>query len=442
VVPLFPSSSPAEPPERPTPGPIRSEGSIGLPPFQPDGPPVPFDLGGGIEAPAPAKPASSWPEHPGASDPSEHRDDVPWLQIPVGDEHDPAAGAPPWPGPSSNGHGPAPGASSASGSGSGDGPNGLNGLNGSSLLGGDVEPDGFVWPDDSAALGRTEAPDGLSLHEGPKRNGNGLSAGIGAGWPDTPRRDGSTTADPNPNEWPYVADRPARGAAPEAAAAPVVPLHDDRDRPRHDPVVDAGHDRVAGSRHDARHDHDAEAEADADISSGDRPAAAVAAPAASETGVARALPVIAVGVIVAVLAVGVAWVVMFGEDPGESANQSTTSAPPPGELRGDTGAGAGEEVTAVENPTGVQLDWGATDGPQVVLVLSDTQPPRTLPAKTGSALMVPASSLDPDLGYCFAVVPATDPLPTPADLAAGLDDGAIQPDACIRGASPASVLRQ
>jgi hypothetical protein len=149
--------------------------------------------------------------------------------------------------------------------------------------------------------------------------------------------------------------------------------------------------------------------------------------------------VIAVGVIVAVLTLGVAWVVMFGEDPGESANRSTTSAPPPDELRGDTG---GEDVMAVENPTGVQLDWGATTSPQVVVILSNTQPPRTLPAKTGSALLVPATSLSPDDGYCFAVVPATDPLPTPAEIAANLPDDALQPEACVRGASAESVHRQ
>jgi len=417
VVPLFPS----EPAGRPTPNPapLRPEAPFGLPPFQPDGPPVPLDLGGQSEAPPAPKPASPWPEHPGASDPSEHRDDVPWLQIPVGDEGDPAAGAPPWPGPSSNGHGP-------------DGSSGVNGPAAGSV----AEPDEFVWPDDDAAPGRAPAPDGLALHEGPRRNGNGLSAGIGAGWPDTPRRSGPTTADPNPNEWPYVADRP-RGAPPEDVA-PVIQLRDDHDRPQHGAVADPGPRLVR--------DHDdgyaVGAEPAGHDPSGDR-LAATPAPAVAEdagAGVARALPVIAVGVIVAVLTLGVAWVVMFGEDPGESANRSTTSAPPPGELRADPGAG--EEVTAVENPTGVQLDWGATEGPQVVLVLSDTQPPRTLPAKTGSALMVPASSLDPDMGYCFAVVPATDPLPTPVDLASGLGDDAIHPDACIRGASPTSVLRQ
>jgi hypothetical protein len=156
--------------------------------------------------------------------------------------------------------------------------------------------------------------------------------------------------------------------------------------------------------------------------------------------VARALPVIAIGVIVAVLTLGVAWVVMFGEDPGESANQADTTIPPPEELRGDTAAG--EDVMAVENPTGVQLDWGATSGPQVVVILSGAQPPRTLPAKTGSALLVPASSLNPDDGYCFAVVPATDPLPAPADLVADLPDDALQPEACIRGATAATVIRQ
>jgi hypothetical protein len=418
VVPLFPAGPQAD---RPAPPPARPDAPIGLPAFQPDGPPVPPDLGA-IESPVASKPAPVWPEHPGAGDPSERRDGMPWLQIPVGDDSDPAAGAPPWPGPSSNGDAGASGPAGSAGS----------------AVRGDVEPDGFMWPDDAAALGRTATPDGLSVQEGPKRNGNGLSAGIGAGWPDTPGRSGAA-ADPNPNEWPYVADRPARGAtasagaAVDAAPAPVVPLHEG-----HDHGTPAGTDLGSGGWAPSPTLTPVPVIDGGDHASGDP--AAGAAPVETHAGVARALPVIAVGVIVAVLTLGVAWVVMFGEDPGESANQSTTSAPPPGELQGDTGAG--QEVTAVENPNGVQLDWGATDGPQVVLILSDAQPPRTLPARTGSALMVPASSLAPDVGYCFAVVPATDPLPTPTDLAADLADGAIAPDACIRGATASTVVRQ
>jgi hypothetical protein len=424
VIPLFPGADgqgPSDRDARPAPPtgfaaepPARPEPLIGLPAFQPDGPPAPPDLGpggpGSPSGPPPPAPATSaWPEHPGAGDPSEHRDGG-WLHIPVGDENDPAAGAPPWPGPSGDGDGTALGAAE-----------------------GDVEPDGFVWPDDSKALGRTPAPDGATVQDGPRRNGNGLSAGIGAGWPDTPRRNGSRPADPN--EWPYVADRPARGAGAEAPPAPVVPLPE-HDRHGADP---GGRAASAVAAPPAPVPVAAAVPDDEGDSSGGI-APVPPAETAAEMGMARALPVIAVGVIVAVLTLGVAWVVMFGEDPGESANQSTTSAPPPGELRGDTGGAEG--VMAVENATGVQVDWGGTEGPQIVVILSDAQPPRTLPATTGSALLVPASSLDPAVGYCFAVVPETDPLPTPAQLAADLPADALQSGACVRGAAAQTVIRR
>jgi serine/threonine protein kinase len=424
VVPLFPADDrPAPPaPSAPQP-PVRPEPPLGgLPPFQPDEPPGPPRLDV-VPDPSPASSAfsapaapSAWPEHPGANDPSERRDDVGWLEIPIGEEDDPAVGAPPWPG----GFGTAA-----------------------------VEPDGFVWPDDTRPpAAEAPAPEGLARPDGPRRNGNGLAAGIGVGWPDTPRRNGSTPTDTT--AWPYVADRPSRnGDGPDhtdlaalPAAPASAPVDDDRGR-EHD------RDRVRHDEHDGFADHEAPADrgpdsggwapssAPADEASGDASPAVTDETTDPNMGVARALPVIAVGVIVAVLALGVAWVVMFGEDPGEQASQASTSAPPPEELQGDTAVD--DSVMAVENPTGVQLDWGATTGAQVVVILSDTQPPRTLPAKTGSALLVPASSLDPDGGYCFAVVPSTDPLPTPADLAADLPDDALRPGACIRGATADSV---
>ncbi|HEV7758252.1 MAG TPA: hypothetical protein VGO78_04665, partial [Acidimicrobiales bacterium] len=411
VVPLFPADDRPAPPAPPAPQPqppVRPEPALGgLPPFQPDEPIGPrLDV---VPDPSPAP--SAWPEHPGANDPSERRDDVGWLEIPIGEEDDPAAGAPPWPG--------------AIGTAA-------------------VEPDGFVWPDDTRPPA-APAPEGLARPDGPRRNGNGLTAGIGVGWPDTPRRNGSTPADTT--AWPYVADRPSRSngdgedhadhtelAAVQAAPAPA-PVHDDRGRD-HDGF--AGHEAAADRGHDSGDWMPSPAPAD-DDPGGDHSAVITDETADPNMGVARALPVIAIGVIVAVLALGVAWVVMFGEDPGEQAAQSSTSAPLPEELQGDTADDEG--VMAVENPNGVQLDWGATTGPQVVVILSDTQPPRTLPAKTGSALLVPASSLDPDGGYCFAVVPSTDPLPTPAVLAADLPDDALRPGACIRGATAESVRR-
>jgi hypothetical protein len=162
----------------------------------------------------------------------------------------------------------------------------------------------------------------------------------------------------------------------------------------------------------------------------------------TDGGFTRALPVIAVGVIVAVLAVGVAWVVMFGEDPaeqGQTGNSSTSEAPPTDNLSNESGGS--ESVMAVENSNGVQLDWGGTEGPQVVVVLSESAAPRSLEAKTGSALLVPTGSLSPQDGYCFAVVPETEPAPSPTELASGLADSALATESCIRGATAQSVRR-
>ena len=158
------------------------------------------------------------------------------------------------------------------------------------------------------------------------------------------------------NSWPYVADRPTRNGEPEAAspapagpkeaaAATVSPTtasfeardHHDR-RDHHDPTeaIPGGAMRAGVAAAMPALDTDDEASALApppaeSPSPGGRTGGRTAGSVPqADGGFTRALPVIAVGVIVAVLAVGVAWVVMFGEDPAEQRQPaSTTSAAPP-----------------------------------------------------------------------------------------------------------------
>jgi serine/threonine protein kinase len=316
----------------------------------------------------------------------------------------------------------------------------------------DIEPDGFVWPND---LDRSGGGVGVGGASGPEAGDDASSGGVG--WSNR-RNEAGGTADKT--AWPYVADRPTRNGSPAAAASPTAPAvpketaaatvsptaasFEGRDRyERHDATeaIPAGAMRasVAAALPAADTDDDeAPAPAPTEARGGGRTAGSVPE---SATGLTRALPVLAVGACTAVLAVGVAWVVMFGEDPGEQAqsgNSSTSAAPSTDNLSGDTGS---ESVMAVENPNGVQLDWGGTEGPQVVVVLSESAAPRTLEARTGSALLVPTSSLSPEDGYCFAVVPEVEPAPSPTELAADLPADALSAESCVRGASAQSIRR-
>jgi serine/threonine protein kinase len=327
------------------------------------------------------------------------------------------------------------------------------------------EPDDFVWPNDlDRSGGAHEAPGG---HPGAHADAHAdaESGSSGVGWSNR-REAASSGADMN--SWPYVADRPTRNGETAAAASPapagpkepavtsVAPTatpfaaRDQRDhRDRHDATeaIPGGAMRAGVAAAMPALDTDDEEAALAPAPAESSPAGRTGGRTAgsvpqADGGFTRALPVIAVGVIVAVLAVGVAWVVMFGEDPaeqGRTGNSSTSAAPSTDNLSND--AGSSESVMAVENANGVQLDWGGTEGPQVVVVLSESAAPRALEAKTGSALLVPASSLSPQDGYCFAVVPETEPAPAPAELASGLADSALATESCIRGATAQSVRR-
>jgi serine/threonine protein kinase len=154
----------------------------------------------------------------------------------------------------------------------------------------------------------------------------------------------------------------------------------------------------------------------------------------------RALPVIVLLALVAVLIAGVTWMIVTGEDPGQDEGGDATSTSQA--VDGGADAPTNVEVTAAENAAGVQLDWEQPgEGSQVVVVLSQAEPPQALPADAGTALLVPAARLQPQTGYCFAVVASDGGVPNPAELAASVPEEVLAPSACIRGATAAAVRR-
>jgi hypothetical protein len=153
--------------------------------------------------------------------------------------------------------------------------------------------------------------------------------------------------------------------------------------------------------------------------------------------------------VVAVLVAGVGWMIVTGKDPSqEEPNGSSPGSRAIGSSGSESGSGSSEgdggpiELTATENAQGVQLDWEESgSGRQLVLVLSVTEAPRALPAETGTALLVSTSSLLPQTGYCFAVVPAEEATDAPT-LASRLPSSALPPSACIRGATAATIRKE
>ena len=159
-----------------------------------------------------------------------------------------------------------------------------------------------------------------------------------------------------------------------------------------------------------------------------RPAPRQVAPKPMPSGGARAaaasagppaLPVIILVAVVAVLALGVAWLVITGDDGGEPASD-----------RPSTPAADGGEPTGVqvnEVPEGVQVAWsGSDDASYIVTVLSADAPPEALPATIGTSALVPNVEGATAGPRCFTVTPADE---------AGAAAGAATPPACMPGAS-------
>lgn len=158
-------------------------------------------------------------------------------------------------------------------------------------------------------------------------------------------------------------------------------------------------------------------------------------------GKIRALPVLVLALVVAVIFAAVTWSIVTGEAPQEERAQPGSNDN--GSQPDSTGGLPRSGLTAVENANGVQLDWddAGSGEEQVVVVLSTVDPPKTLPAETGTALLIPGDELDPASGYCFAVVPAPTGSTSDAEVAAGIPAERLAPDACIRSGSADTVLR-
>jgi hypothetical protein len=132
-----------------------------------------------------------------------------------------------------------------------------------------------------------------------------------------------------------------------------------------------------------------------------------------------ALPVIVLVAVVAILLLGVAWLVINGDDAGQPASEgggTPVTAPVP------TG------VTAQAGPEGVRVSWkGDAQASYVVTVMSSAAPPRTLPPAKGTAVLVPPAGAPGGAGQCYTVAAA------PAQQ--GGKPGPASEPGCIPGAS-------
>ena len=140
-----------------------------------------------------------------------------------------------------------------------------------------------------------------------------------------------------------------------------------------------------------------------------------------------AMPVLVLIGVVVVLVLGVAWLVITGDD----AEPPASDRPPAEDV---DGAGAGEAgvptgVQAIQVPEGIQVTWsGAADASYVVTVLSPDQPPAPLPATLGTSVLVPNVDVSSGGGRCFTVALAD------AQGAAGTpSEPACTPGAAVEG---------
>jgi hypothetical protein len=133
--------------------------------------------------------------------------------------------------------------------------------------------------------------------------------------------------------------------------------------------------------------------------------------------------VIVLVVVLAVLVLGIVWLVLTGDDSGTPADEPAPDAV--------TLAPAGLTVTA--GPEGDQLAWQGDSGASyIVTVLSTTEPPRTLPAAPGTSVLVPTAGAPPGTQHCYTVAAA----PTEA----GGDSGPASAPACPPGVSAGAMM--
>jgi serine/threonine protein kinase len=134
-----------------------------------------------------------------------------------------------------------------------------------------------------------------------------------------------------------------------------------------------------------------------------------------------ALPVIILIGVVLVLALGVAWLVLAGDDSG----------PPASERPRPPAVATPTDVRVDAVPEGTQISWeGSDDASYVVTVLSPDAPPAPLPATVGTSALVPNVGGAPPAPRCFTVAVADD---------AGAASGAASEPACTAGADPGQM---
>jgi len=137
-----------------------------------------------------------------------------------------------------------------------------------------------------------------------------------------------------------------------------------------------------------------------------------------------ALPVIVLVVVVAILVLGIGWLVVAGDDAGPSASERQDAS------QADDG-GAPSGVVAEASAGGVRVSWdGPADVSYVVTVLSATAPPQVLAPTVGTSAVLPAAPAGPGADLrCFTVATVPEPGAT-AEVSA---------PACLPGASAATM---
>ncbi|HKY69220.1 MAG TPA: hypothetical protein VJM49_22720, partial [Acidimicrobiales bacterium] len=120
-----------------------------------------------------------------------------------------------------------------------------------------------------------------------------------------------------------------------------------------------------------------------------------------------ALPIVVLVAVVVVLALGVAWLVLTGDDAGTPATDR--DAPAGEQSSGDAAGATPTDVAVREVPEGVQVSWsGADEAEYVVTVLSPAAPPEPLPPTSSTSALVPNVEGAAAGGRCFTVAVAGD----------------------------------
>jgi hypothetical protein len=225
------------------------------------------------------------------------------------------------------------------------------------------------------------------------------------------------------------AGRPPATTPTQSRPAAIEPPADSSSRPG-SALTRAREARVTGQRPETAGD-------DGELTGGtvvDSPAADTSRGSAGPP----ALPVIVLIAIVVALTLGVAYMIVTGDDPADpvSTDELRSNASVLGAAAADTPAPP-TGLVATETAAGVDLAWDGTVGTSyVVRVLSADEAPRPLPPTAATTLAVASTDIEAATGYCFDVSIAA----TGAG-SGGAESQALAPSepACIRGATADAV---